>query len=444
MIEDAYELAVINISIKEKTDMDNQTIFGLVGLLFTIIMSILLYCRPREYAMLPIVLVAFFLTSNLRIIIADFDFTMLRLILFVGWVRILNRSEVDHISLNFIDKIVISMVVMRIITYTIMVGTFGAFINRLGGSYNIISSYFISRALIRNIDDIKRIVNILLIISIPISIFMINENITGKNLFSVFGGVPVDSFVRNGEIRAQGTFAHPILAGNFGAALFPLIVGLWWSNGIKFRNFIIGIITSTAIVITSFSSGPLVACLAGIMGLCFWNFHKNMRIVIWGGGICLIALHIVMKAPIWALIMRFGSSGSAYHRFNIVDKTIKNFGEWWLIGIESTSQWGSDFALLGDVANFYCRIAVDGGLIGLILFLMIIIYSFKAVGKAIRQIDNQPYLQKFIWAIGASLFAHTMAFIGISYMGSNLFMLYMTVAILSTISTLNFQNAVKQ
>lgn len=420
--------------------MHNQAIFHPVGLLVTIIMAILLYRLPREYAILPILLVAFFLTSNLRIIIAGFDFTMLRLMLFVGWVRILNRSEVDHISLNFIDKIVISMVVMRIITYTILFGTFGAFVNRLGGSFDIIGSYFISRALIRNIDDIKRVVNILLIISIPISIFMINEQITGENLFSVFGGVPADSFVRDGRIRAQGAFGHPILAGNFGAALFPLVVGLWWSNGIKFRNFIIGLISSTAIVITSFSSGPFVAYLAGIMGLCFWIFRKNMRIVIWGGGICLIVLHIVMKAPVWALIMRFGSSGSAYHRFNILDKTIKNFGEWWLIGIESTLQWGHGFEILGDVANFYCRIAVDSGLIGLILFLMIIIYSFKAVGKAIRQVDNQGYLQKFIWAIGASLFAHTIAFIGISYMGSNLFMLYMTVAILSTISTMEFRH----
>ncbi len=417
----------------------NQTIFNPYAFLFVIFMAIFLYRLPRQYAILPILAVAFYLTMDLRIVIAGFDFTMLRIMFVLGWIRILRRSETRLIRLNRIDKILIVQIIFFIVTYTILWGTTRAFINRLGMAYDIVSMYFISRILISDLNDIERLIKTLLIMSIPIAVTMMIEQITGRNLFSIFGGVPDFSTIRHGQIRSQGAFPHPILAGDFGAALLPLIVGLWWRNRIKKTLFIAGIIAASIIVMTSASSGPFVACIAGVIGLCLWPLRQNMRVIFWGIIAGLAMLHIYMKAPVWALVTRLGTSGSSYHRFELIDQTIKHFNEWWLIGTRSTAHWGH-LKTMGDVANFYCRIAVDSGLIGLVLFLTIISLCFKSVGRAVRQIENQPDLQKFIWAIGASLFAHTMAFIGISYAGSNLFILYMTFAILSTISTMHFSD----
>jgi hypothetical protein len=417
----------------------NQTILNPYALLFVILMAVFLYRLPRQFAILPILVVALYLTMNLRIVITGFDFTMLRIMFVFGWIRILRRSETRLISLNSIDKILIVRVILFIATYTILWGTTGAFVNRLGKAFDIISMYFIPRILISDLNDIERLIKTLLIMSIPIAITMLIEQATGRNLFSVFNGVPAFSMIRNGQIRSQGAFAHPILAGNFGAVLVPLIVGLWWRHRIKKTLFIVGISAASIIVMTSASSGPFVACIAGVIGLYFWFLRQRMRVIFWGIIAGLTMLHIYMKAPVWALVMRLGTSGSSYHRFELIDQTIRHFNEWWLIGTRSTAHWGS-LKTIGDVADFYCRIAVDSGLIGLVLFLTIISLCFKTVGRTVRQIENQPDLQKFIWAIGASLFAHTLAFIGISYVGSNLFILYMTFAILSTISMMDFRH----
>ncbi len=414
-----------------------QTVLHPIGTLFLIIMSIALFSVPRKFAIVPIFAVAFFLTMNLRIVIAGLDFTMLRILFTIAWIRVIKRSEIRLIRLNPIDKILIVFVIVRIVTYVILWKTTGALINRLGGSFDIISMYFIIRILVRDFNDVERLCKILLLMSIPIATVMIFEQITGHNFFTFLGGVSPLSEIRDGKIRSQGSFAHSILAGNFGAFLLPLVMGLWWKKRINKMYFIVGIISASTIVITSASSGPFVAYLAGIIGLCLWPLHKYIRIVFWGGVLALISLHFVMKAPVWALVMRLGSGGSSYHRFNLIDQTIRHFNEWWLIGIQNTSHWGY---LMADIANYYCRICVDSGLIGLVLFLTIIGMCFISVDNAIKKINKRPHIQKFIWALGSALLVHTMAFIGISYIGSNLFMFYVTCAILSSITIVKIRH----
>jgi len=60
------------------------------------------------------------------------------------------------------------------------------------------------------------------------------EVATGHNPYAIFGGARVAEYaslaVRDNKIRAQGPFAHSILAGTFGAVLVPLFVGLWWKS----------------------------------------------------------------------------------------------------------------------------------------------------------------------------------------------------------------------
>lgn len=408
------------------------------GLAFVLFMGALLLFVPKKYAMMPILAVALYIPMDHRIIVAGFDFYMLRIIFIFGWVRILTRSESRCIRLNRIDKIVIIQVIFFIVLYTMLWGTTDAFVNRLGQAYTLLSMYFIPRILINDLSDTERIVKWLLMMSIPIAICMVLEQTLHRNILDLLGAQTDWAMIREGKLRAQATFPHAILAGDFGASLLPLIVGLWWSGRLKKLMFLIGIISTLVIVITSNSSGPFVSLIAGIIGIIFWQLHSKMKVIFWGVVAVLLMLHFfIMKAPVWALIGRLGSSGSAYHRAQIVDQTINHFSEWWLMGTQTTVHWGH-LNTMGDIANFYCRIAVDSGLVGLILFITVISLCFKSVGKTIRNIENQPKLQKFIWAIGVSLFAHTMAFIGVSYAGVDLLMLYMTFAILSTISLMEY------
>jgi hypothetical protein len=88
-----------------------------------------------------------------------------------------------------------------------------------------------------------------------------------------------------------------------------------------------------------------------------------------------------MKAPVWFLLARLtvvgGSTG--YHRAYLIDRAIANFGEWFLVGVPSTSHWGWG---LQDVTNQFIVEGTRGGLLTLVLFVAVIVYCFKGLGLA--------------------------------------------------------------
>ena len=101
-----------------------------------------------------------------------------------------------------------------------------------------------------------------------------------------------------------------LFTGAFGATLVPLLVCLW-SDGESRFVACLGMAGATAMTLTSNSSTPVLAYVAGIIGLCFWPFRRQMRIFRWGLALTLIGLDLVMKAPVWALIGRVDLTGSS-------------------------------------------------------------------------------------------------------------------------------------
>jgi len=116
---------------------------------------------------------------------------------------------------------------------------------------------------------------------------------------------------------------------------------------------------------------------------------------------------------------------------------IKHFDEWWLFGTRYTAQWGG---WLYDVTNQYIRIAVDGGIITLTLFLGIIILCFRHVGRTLKILENQRLDQMIVWGIGVSLFVHVASFMSVSYFDQIIIMWYLTIAIISTFNNMQNKN----
>jgi len=146
-----------------------------------------------------------------------------------------------------------------------------------------------------------------------------------------------------------------------------------------------------------------------------------------------------MSAPLWAIFIHitvFGSS-TGWHRYFLIDEFIKHFDEWWLFGTRYTAQWGG---WLYDVTNQYIRIAVDGGIITLTLFLGIIILCFRHVGRTLKILENQRLDQMIVWGIGVSLFVHVASFMSVSYFDQIIIMWYLTIAIISTFNNMQNKN----
>jgi hypothetical protein len=114
--------------------------------------------------------------------------------------------------------------------------------------------------------------------------------------------------------------------------------------------------------------------------------------------------------------------GSGWYRSYLIDQAINHFNEWWLMGTKNTAAWmpfaleNDIFGAKADITNQFIGEGVNGGLLTLILFIMVIVYSFRTVGYSLKKYENNSFKEKItVWALGAALFAHVMSFFSVAY-----------------------------
>lgn len=404
---------------------------SLSGLIFTLVMAIAFLALPRRLALIPIALITCYVTFGQQIVVAGLHFTMLRLLVLVGGIRVLARRETRVFQWLKMDKILLVWVFSSVTTYTLLWQSADAFVNRLGLAYDSLGLYLVFRCLIRDLDDVRRIAKVFAFLLVPLAISMSAEKLSGRNPFYVLGGVPEYTAIREGTLRCQGPFLHPILAGTFGAIWLPLSAGLW-SQGRGFRfGAILGIVSSTVITLLSGSSGPFGSYMAGWAGILMWTMRHKMRVVRWGIVLGLVALQAVMDAPIWFIFAHVNimSGSTGWHRSFLIDRTVANFFDWWLIGTKDTIKWG---VWAGDITNQFILEGVRGGLVTMILFTAIVVMGFSGIGLAMRAVRTQSMRDyRMVWAIGATLFAHVVTFFGVSYFDQNIVNWYLILAMIA-------------
>ena len=263
---------------------------SLIGFLFTAAMSILLVGLPRRLALLPIIITVCYMTIGQQVVIAGLHFSIIRIIIPFGWLRLAVRKELPGVRFNGIDKLLLSWQASRVIMYTLENGTVKAFIMMSGYAYDAVGMYFLLRFLVRDLEEVPGVIRMISVAIVPLAVMMLIERSTSYNFFSVFGGVSLNTMIdEGGRLRCQGPFRHPILAGTFGAALVPIFLGLWFQDR-RFRLFAIaGVGAAIIIVLTAHSSGPVVALVVGVIGMKLWSFRDQMRLS--DGEACLPWLH---------------------------------------------------------------------------------------------------------------------------------------------------------
>ena len=402
------------------------------GLLFALAMALLILVLPRKYALAPVFALMCYMTLGERLMIGGLNFTMIRILLVFGWVRLICRKEIRSFKLNGIDTALLCWVVSRLVLHNVLWQNGQEFQNSLGGAYDEVGMYFLFRFLVRDIDDIKHAIRLFAIFMVPVGILMVNEKLTGHNVFAAFGGVHETTVAREGSLRCQGPFLHPILAGTFGAVAFPFFVGLYREGG-KNRWFAIaGMLAALAVVVTCASSGPVLACTCGILGLCLWSMRKYMKKLLWGIVFTLCFLQLTMKAPVWFLMAKMDvfSGSTGFHRALLIDQALHNLNDWWLCGTKETKSWGGH---LEDVTNQYINEGVYGGLLTMALYIRLVARCFKGVGSSVRILQRESKRTAFyVWALGAALFAHAITFLSVSYFDQNSVNFYLLMAMIST------------
>ena len=334
----------------------------LIAMIIAVLMILL---APRKYISIPFLLVIFLGAVGQQVFVAGLHFYVLRILVMAGISRMIFSAFSSNQPLfvggfDIVDKLFLMWVIFRCSAAMILNhGAGAAVVYQTSFMLDVLGGYFFLRYLIRDEQDIIQTVKIFAAITFIFALTMADEKFHSQNIFGYLGVLQVVPAIREGSVRAEGAFSHPILAGVFGVALMPLFWWLWQSGKAKTAG-ILGFCGSMGMMLTSASSTPLLAFVAALGAWMAWPLRDKMRIVRWGVVIVLIALHMVMKAPVWMLIARVDlvAGNSGYHRARLIDLCINHFSDWWLVGTNMAGTWDWD---MWDMSNQFVQEAESGG-----------------------------------------------------------------------------------
>jgi hypothetical protein len=417
-----------------------ETTIGLHVIAILLLSSLLILVLPRKYSVILFLFISMIIPMNQQIVILGLNFTVMRSLLLVCWIRLLVRAEFNYIKFNLIDGLFLTWVISCSCIFILQWESWGAFVNRLGFAFNALGIYFLLRFYFVDYERVTLVVQTFAFFAICTAIAMLLEKATGYNAFSLLGGLREYSMIRDDTIRAQGPFSHPILAGTFGATAIPFLFSLWQDDPYKKVLLAVSLTAALIITITSASAGPFLAFASGLMAICLWPLRAYRRYFKWIFASFVVFLSIIMNAPVWGIISRIDiiKSASSYHRFMLVDSFIKRIDEWWLLGLKSTAHWGW---MMGDLANQYVYEGIQGGILTFILFLLLILFCFFRISAVIDSQADHTKTRFFTWAIGSTLFVHVIAFWGISYWDQLLVTWYTLLAIVASLDAELFNDS---
>ena len=405
---------------------------------FLALMTALTFARKRSAATLAILSICVLMPMEQRVVIGGLDFSMLRLILIVALVRITARGEYRGINFGRLDRLFLAWVLSTTCIYLLRVGSSG-FVYSLGALFDALMSFFVMRALVRTRNDVVSVAKHLAWITILLSPLILYETVTRHNAFGIFSYEGFDiAVVRDGKVRAKGPLSHPILTGTFAAVLIPVFIGVFWGQKKERRLMGAACIAATIITFGSGSSGPIIALLVGFFGWGIWRIRGRMRQIIRGIVMLAVVIHFIREKPVWHLILRLSviTGGTGYHRYNLIDAFIRNFSDWALIGTDGTARWGWG---LQDTTNQYVSEGVNGGLLTLVLFVLVLKTSFAQLRRARMAYERfegpkSPWAL-LVWGTSVSLSVHCVSFISVAYFGQILQFFFFFIATIPALVT---------
>ena len=388
------------------------------------------FCAPRKYLIWPVIMIACFISPAQRFAILGLDFHFLRAITLMLLVRILIFRDLKDVRLGKAD-LALTGLVAAIVLGTLARGGINPAMTTAGKMIELFCLYFIGRALIRNLDDVRGMLLGVGLLAVPVGISFIVEQYTRYNFFSLFGGIPEMTVMRDGKLRSQGSFAHPIIAGVFWASFAPMFMAQIFAKQQGFMNICIGWVGFIMCCICAFmtnSSTSIAGILVGLTGWCFYKFRNNLRMIFWITMGFAFIIHMASTRGFHGVIftrISFISASTGYHRYMLFEGLFNNVPKWFFIGTNNR-MFNRSFI---DVTNQYILIALDGGIIALVLQLSLIEMGFKAVGRALKaSVKRADTL--LIFGVGVGYLVAIISFTAVSAYGEAVIPLYMILGIM--------------
>lgn len=410
---------------------------NILGALFSLITAGLLFGLPRRWAPLPLLMGATYIPVGQEAVIGPFHFTLVRILVVAGLLRVMMKGERLAGGLRSLDRAMLSWALVVVCTSVFHHDVSATMIYRLGIAFESLGIFLLFRIFVQDPNDLRQVFRIICVLMVPVAMGMIVEKFTGKNCFASAFGDAWDAEFRQGSYRARGPFVHAILAGTIGAACLPMAIYLWR----KERTIALaGIVATGGIVFASGSSGPIMTMLTILAGIVLWKQRRYMRAVYWLTLLLIFALSLAMNDPVYYLLARIDITGGStgYHRAALIQAAIDHFSEWWFAGTDHTRHWMASGIPANenhtDITNHYLAMGVLGGMPLLLLFVWVLVAAITAVSKALRRAPRHE--QFMIWILGSTLFGHATTFLSISYYAQAIFFLYFLLGSIGSIDAM--------
>lgn len=406
-------------------------------------MAAAIWMVPRGKALAPLLAGCCLMTAGQGIELGPISLPIYRLLIITGIFRALVKGETIIGGIGGVDKLILGWAAWYFFCSFFHDATLGfgpVYVS--GVIFNLLGFYFLVRVWCNGIDEVTEVLKYLAFVLLLVSLEMLFEQATGKNLFSVFGRVPEDVLLREGRFRAQGPFLHPILAGTVGATCVPFFIGIIRRARI---HALIGISSGICMTFASASSGPVMSLIFGCAALATWRIRQHMRLVRIGAVATYLLLMLVMEQPPYYLISRIDISGGStgWHRSFLIEQTFSHLPEWWLFGTDHTLHW---MPMQGvamspthtDITNYYIGFGVGGGLLAMILIILVFYKSMRlAGGISARLGDADKHDDAFmVWCFAAAMFSHAMTSISVAYFDQSSAFVWLTVALINCMRAL--------
>jgi len=412
---------------------------NVIALTFLIVNALGVLVLPRRWAPISLLASCCYMTTAQVIHIGPVSLTVYRVVLAAGLLRVVLRREKLPGGANTIDKLMVAWA-----AWLMFASLFHEWVQGSGPVYtsgqvfNIISVYFLIRFWCRSLDDLTTMLRIAAWLLVPVALAMVAEHVVEKNAFAIFGGVPESVPIRDGRIRAQGPFQHPILAGIVGAVCVPLMLGIWR----KYRSSsAVGLPASVTMILASTSSTPLMSLFLGVGATVMWRFRGWIRLVRWAVIGAYLFAEALMTRPAYFLMSKvdFTGSSTGWYRSKLIQSSIQHLSEWWAFGTDDTGSWmyPNIDAKHSDITNYYIFIGVVGGLLAMILLIAIMWRAFAWIGESLRDTSNLPDDERFmVWCLGAGLFAHAASSLSVVYFDQSVAFFWLNVGAISALYSL--------
>ena len=393
---------------------------------------------PARLAFLPLLIATCHL-PNLPVLELGVSFSPAKLMILAGLVRAANQRTLFWSSREPLDVLMAAFACWAVFSgFGHSPKDHNPIIIRLSLAYDFFGTYLYARSYLRNVEDFVRLGKCLALMLIPLALFMLIEKTTGRSVYAALLGMPWESEVREGRIRAAGPFSHPILAGTAGGTALVLCLAL--KNRHRWAYWA-GSVACLVIIFSSASSGPIMTAAAGLGALALWRWRARMGWIKAAFLFAIIALDMVMKAPVWYLLARIDLAGGStgWHRAELITAALSHLDEWWLVGTDYTRHWIPYGVLWSsdqiDITNYYLKMGVIGGILLMLIFIAILVKSFLLLGRKMQALRQAGDRSEFmLWCAGAALFSHCITFLGIGYFDQSYVFLFMIVGVVPALT----------